>query len=391
MNKRTLLSLVLLAVISIPSYLWIMSSSASANVDAIAVKRGTITDQALAVGDVEPEHSITVTSTIPGTVKTLWHDEGDAVKAGDPLLSISPDPTPQDLDNAKRDLQQKQVTEKTAAAHLQRYQTLLKSGYVAQDDYDQASEDYQNDVLQRKLAEEQLSLLANGKATVAGQVIQSTVASPIDGYILTRAVDVGDPVVPQTESQPGDALFTIANMNDIVFKGQVNEIDVGKLHEGMSATITLGAFPDHPITGVLTKIALQSGDDTANDVGTKTSGNPSGGNNSANNSPFNVGFEVTIAHLKIPAGIKLRSGFSADAEITVTTANKALLVPERVLDFEGDKAFVWLPGRFGAAKPRKRAVQVGISDGINAEIISGLKAGELVLDDNPTATPSSTN
>src|SRR5579872_2864063 len=110
-------ALIIFIIISILSYFWIRPSAATAN-SAITVTRGVIVEQALAVGNIEPEHSITVTSTIPGIVKVLWHEEGDAVKAGEPLLEIKPDPTPLDLDNARRDLQQKQAAEQMATERL---------------------------------------------------------------------------------------------------------------------------------------------------------------------------------------------------------------------------------------------------------------------------------
>jgi HlyD family secretion protein len=390
MKNHRLIALVALIILSIPAYFWIRATSAPSATNVVKVTRGTIVEQALAVGSIEPLHSISVTSTIPGTVKILWHDEGDFVKAGDPLLDIKPNPTPKDLDNARRDLQQKKVAEETAQAHLQRYQSLLQRHYVSQDDMDKAQKDYQTALLQRKLSEEQLALLAKGEATVAGQVIKSTVVSPINGFILTRQVDVGDPVVPQTESQSGNTLFTIANMNDLVFKGQANEIDVGKIREGMTATVTLGAFPDRAITGTVTKISLQSVQDAQNSSTGKSS---SASSNSASasgstTSPFNVGFKVTISNLQIPRDIQLRAGYSANAEITIQRAANVLMLPERVLNFEKNKVFAQLPTS-NPKKPKKQEIKIGISDGINAQIISGLKENEKVLDLNPAATNSS--
>jgi HlyD family secretion protein len=184
-------------------------------------------------------------------------------------------------------------------------------------------------------------------------------------------------VVPQTVSQAGNTLFTIANMDDLIFKGQVNEIDVGKIREGMSASITLGAFPDQAITGILTKVALQSVQAGQNNADSAASTSSSASSNAT--SPFNVGFEVKIAKLQLPKMMKLRAGYSANAQITIQKATNALLLPERVIDFEGDKTFVWMSDKF-SDKPQKRAIKIGISDGVNVAIVSGLKAGDRVLD-----------
>lgn len=379
MSKTKFISIVVSIMILAIIIHW-LKPAAKADDNLIKVTRGNIIEKALAVGSITPLHSISVTSSFAGTVAKLFHDEGDFVKKGDVLLEVKPNPTPADLDTAKRTLDEKQATEKNAANHLKRYQSLLKQGYVNQDDFDQANKDYQTAKIQRQLAQEQLSILQQGKATVAGQTIQSIIVSPIDGYILSRAVDAGDPVVPQTDYQTGKTLFTIANMKDLIFKGQVNEIDVGKLHNGMPASLTLSALPDSKITGTLTKIALESAQlEKQNDSSNNTSNQNSA---SSNNAPFNVGFNVTINNLVIPPNMQLRAGYSANAEITIKQANNVLILPERVIDFKEGKNYVWLPGKND--KPQQHEIKIGISDGINVEVISGLKENQQVLDNNPT-------
>lgn len=373
-KKKVICTLIFIIVICL-LFFSCHHSNAKNTEDTVVVSRGSIMQQALAVGSIRPEHSISVTSTIPGTVKQLFHHEGEFVKAGEPLLEVRPNPTPQELNAAKRDLDQKKIIEQTTKAHLARLQHLLKQHYITLDDYDKASQDFKNAELDRKLAEEKLALLAEGKATISGQLVQNIVNSPIDGYIFSRKVDVGDPVVPQTDSQSGNTLFTIANIDDLIFKGQVNEIDVSKIHEGMPASIALGALTDKTITGILTEIALQSTQNGDQDAATGQANSA----NSSSSSPFNVSFEVTIAHLQMPTDVKLRAGYSANAEIMIKQVKQALVIPERVLVFENDKTYVWVSGH-KTKKPEKRAIQLGISDEINAEVINGLQEGEKVLD-----------
>lgn len=379
MTKTRFISIIIGIVIIAIIISW-LKPAAKTDTNLVKVTRGNIVEQALAVGNIIPLHSISVTSAFAGIVGKLFHDEGDAVKKGEPLLEVKPNPTPKDLDTAKRTLDDKKVTEQNASAHLKRYQTLLKQGYVTKDDYDQAVKDYQSAKVQRQLAEEQLAIMQQGKATVAGQTIQSVIVSPIDGYILSRQVDVGDSVVPQTDYQTGKTLFTIANMKDLIFEGQVNEIDVGKLHEGMPTTLTLSALPNTKITGTLSKIALESAqlDNQTN------ASNPNNQNsNNPNTSPFNVGFNVRINNLAIPNNTQLRAGYSANAEITIKRANSVLILPERVVEFKDDKTFVWLPGKHN--KPKQHEIKIGISDGINVEVLSGLKENDEVLDNSAAA------
>ena len=386
MTKTRFISLIIFIIILTIIISWLKPSHKSKD-NLIKVTRGTLVEQALAVGNIMPLHSISVTSSFAGTVVKLFHDEGDAVKQGELLLEIKPNPTPADLDTAKRTLDEKKVAEQTANAHLQRLQTLLKQNYVTEDEFDKAVKDYQSAKIQRKLAEEQLAILQQGKAKVGEQTIQSVIASPIDGYILSRNVDVGDPVVPQTDYQTGKTLFTIANMHDLIFKGQVNEIDVGKLHDNMPATLTLSALPDTKISGTLSKISLESTQlDKQNNPSINTTQDTP---DNTNTTPFNVGFNVEINNLTIPPNTQLRAGYSANAEITIKTVKAALMLPERVINFKDGKAFVWLPGRNN--KPKQHDIKIGISDGINVEILSGLKENQKVLDYNPdTKTPDNT-
>lgn len=363
---------------------WLMPEKA-APVNTVKAMRGTLTETALAVGNIMPLHSISVTSSMAGTVARLFHDEGDFVKKGEPLVELQPNPTPSDLDKAMRDMQTKAVAEQNELAHLTRYKNLLKQDFITQDDYDNAAKNYETAKLARQLAEEQLAILQQGKALVAGKTIQSVIISPIDGYILSRQIDVGDPIVPQTSYQTGRVLFTIANMRDLIFQGQVNEIDVGKLHEGMPAELTLSALPDNKIKGRLIKIALESAQlDNKNNQSANDGGQS---NNPTANSPFNVGFNVKIADLNIPAGARLRAGYSANADIIIKRAAHVLMLPERVIEFRDNKNYVWLPGQ----KPKEHAVTLGISDGINVEIVSGLKEGQEVLDGNPNAKITNTS
>lgn len=377
---KTRFIIIIVSIIIIAAIVSWLKPTEKDSANLVKVTRGNITEKALAVGDITPLHSISVTSAFAGTIAKLFHDEGDVVKKGDALVEVKPNPTPANLDTAKRTFDEKQAVEQNASNHLKRYQALLKQGYVTQDDFDQATKDYQSAKIQRQLAQEQLAILQKGKTTVAGQTIQSVIVSPIDGYILSREVDVGDPVVPQTDYQTGKSLFTIANMKDLIFKGQVNEIDVGKLHDGMSATLTLSALPDAKITGILTKIALESAQLQNEDT---SASNSNQSNTNSNSSPFNVGFDVIIDNLTIPTNTALRAGYSANAEITIKHANNVLIIPERVIDFKDGKAFVWLPGKKN--KPQQQPIKIGISDGINVEVVSGLKENEQVLDNNPTA------
>jgi HlyD family secretion protein len=165
-------------------------------------------------------------------------------------------------------------------------------------------------------------------------------------------------VVPLTSYQAGTALTTLADMSTLVFKGTVDEIDVGKLREGLSAQIKVGALPDAKVGGTVYRIAPKSKTTEGATV-------------------FDV--EITLLPDK---GVVLRSGYSANADIAVREKKDVLLLPERLVTFADSKPTVEVPG-VGDTEPMKRDVKVGLSDGINIEIAEGLKEKDLVVERPP--------
>jgi HlyD family secretion protein len=343
----------------------------------IAVTKGNLTEKVTAVGNITPKQLVQVKSPISGTVDKLFHDYSDYVEQGEPLLEIKPQPAPSDYAAAKQQVAEDLVTEQAALKDLQRYQFLLKNNAISPSDqeYSNAKKTYDNTVLTRQLDQQKLALLDQGKAIIGGREIANIIKAPISGYIMKRNVDLGSSVVGESAAQAGDTVFTIANMNDLIFEGQVSEIDVAKIHKNMPAVIRVAAHSEHTIPGILTNISLQS--EQAGKTASATSDSSSAA------SPFNVGFDVWITHLKIPANLLLLAGYSATAEITIATAKNILLIPERALQFDNDdKTYVWL-NNGKKNQPTKHYITTGISDGINVQVVSGLQLNQEIMADNP--------
>jgi HlyD family secretion protein len=210
--------------------------------------------------------------------------------------------------------------------------------------------------VQLQMAKERLELMEKGSiaaSAVSGR-LESIIRSPIDGYILEKQVEVGDPVVPLSSYQEGTVLLTMADMGHLLFRGDVDEIDVGRLREGMPAEIKIGALPQAALTGVVSKISLKA-------------------KKQDNQTTFPVELRLTGTN-----GAKLRAGYSANAEITVEKRDSVLLIPERTVTFDGDSAWVNVPGPEN--KPQKRWIRTGLSDAINVQVSSGLREGERVLE-----------
>jgi len=322
----------------------------------VEVKLGTLVDRALATGEIVPRHEIDVKSKISGTVARLFVDEGDRIKVGAPLLEVQPNPTPLEYAQKKRTLEMRSLVENQRQADLARVQGLLDQGMASQADYDAAREASEQATLGRQMAEEELAILDKGKTVVAGRAVESIITSPVSGHILKQHVDMGDPVVPLTSYQPGTELMTIADMDDLLLRGTVDEIDVGKIEEGMPVEIKVGALPEQTVTGTLHRIALKS---HKNDNATV--------------------FDVEIGNLTSSDNVYLRAGYSANADIIIKRVADVPVLPERVIVFRNDSTLVRLPGT-AEGETIEHLVELGMSDGITVEIASGLALGEQVLE-----------
>jgi len=335
-------------------------------VKLIAVTRGDIVEKALAVGTIEPEKETKVKSTIPGIVAEVLFKVGDTVKTGAPLFKILPNPTPLEYVEARRSMEVAEVTMKKIKADYDRQIELFKRSLISKSDMDSIDSSFQEATLHYKIAMERLELLEKGRISMSNREIDSVIRSPNTGVILSQSVFLGDPVVPLTNYQPGTELCSLADMESLRFKGTVDEIDVGKITTVMPAEITIGALPEARIAGTVTRIYPKA----------KKEGNA-------------TLFDIEIAIDKT-GGELLRAGFSSTASIRIRDRKQVLMLPERLVIFEDGKRFVEVPedqGKNGKAgkgdKTRKVEIQTGLSDGLNIEILSGLKEGEKVVEKPP--------
>lgn len=332
--------------------------SADPGFKTVQVSRGEVVEKALAVGAIRPDQEISVKSKISGIVRRTYREVGDYVRAGDPLFDILPDPTPLELTEARREVESALNSFDQARRRFDRQDSLKKQGITSTQDFDTAQKELQETESKLGLAREKLALVEKGRIKSEGLNVESIIRAPVNGTVLELAVHEGDPVVPLTSFQAGTALAVMADMSTLLFKGTVDEIDVGKLTEGLPAKIKIGALPDAVVEGTLSKISPKS-------------------RTSEGATLFDVEIDIVAAK-----GVVLRAGYSANADIVVKEKKDVLLVPERLVKFEGGKATVEIPGEMGK-EPATREIKYGLSDGMNVEVTEGLKDKDLVVERPP--------
>jgi HlyD family secretion protein len=357
MRKGVIAVTVLLVLGGLSAVLYSRSNSKNdKGYKLVEVARGPVVEKALAVGAIRPRREIAVKSKISGIVKHSFHEVGDRVASGEPLFEILPDPTPLELTEAKRELDISRNAYDQARKRHERSDTLRKQGILSNQDSEQADKDVEEARIKLSLSTERLALLQKGRTQSSH--VESIIRAPISGTVLELLVNEGDPVVPLTSYQAGTALTNLADMSTLVFKGTVDEIDVGKLRESMPARIKVGAIPDSVVEGRVYKIAPKS----------KT----------AEGATL---FDVEIELLPT-SGVTLRAGYSANADIVVREKKDVLLLPERLVTFADGKSTVEVPGPAEAA-PVKKQIKIGLSDGINVEVVDGLKQKDNVVERPP--------
>src|SRR5713226_1502933 len=335
MKRRTIILAVVFAVLSLGAMAAAgkLGGKKTDGPKAVAVVRGTLVDKALAVGTIEPRVEVSVKSILAGVVRQRFAAVGDFVKRGQPLLEISPNPTPLEM------------------------QELRNRNLISPSDIEAAQRRVDESRNQLSLAQERLALQEGGKVLTGGKQVETVVRSPIDGYILEDSIEIGDPVVPLTPYQAGTVLMRMAAMRDLIFRGTVDEIDVGRLKEGMPVTIKIGALPSASVKGRLEKIWLKAHKQEQATV-----------------------FPIEIVLTEV-AGATLRAGYSANAEVIIARRDSVLYIPERLVTHRHDSSFVTV--RTGPGKTAERAIKTGLSDAINIEVLEGLQVTDSLVEPPP--------
>ncbi|UCE41881.1 MAG: efflux RND transporter periplasmic adaptor subunit [Candidatus Aminicenantes bacterium] len=356
MKKKIIIPIIILLILAVTIIVLSGGKKKNEELKYIPVERGNISEKALAVGTLEPEQEIKVKSTISGIVSEVLFKVGDSVTKDSPLFNILPNPTPLEYVETRRNMEVAEVTLTKIQSELDRKTQLFQSSLISQSDMEAVEAQYNEARLRHRVAKEKFELLEKGRIQMANLNIDSIIKAPISGIMLSLNSHEGDPVVPLTNFQPGTELCSMADMRDILFKGTVDEIDVGKLVPGMEAEIQIGALAEKKIRGTLQRIfpkARKEGNATL--------------------------FDVEILLGETP-GIILRAGYSATAYVKIQEHKGVLIVPERLILSEAERRYVEVKQ---GEIINEVDVKTGLSDGLNIEILEGLEEGDLIVERPP--------
>ena len=274
------------------------------------------------------------------------------VQQGEVIARLTVIPDMNSLSAAQSRVRLSEINLKQAKTNFEREKALYEKNLISAEEYEKVEQQLNQAQEEYAASQESLEVIRDGVSSKNATSSSTLIRSTITGLILDIPVKVGNSVIQANTLNDGTTVATVANMNDLIFEGQIDETEVGSLYEGMPLTITIGALRDYTFDANLEYISPKAVE-----------------SNGANQ------FKVKAA-VKVDSEHTIRSGYSANAQIELEKKENVVSVPESTLEFEGEDAYVYTKSQDGTYQKTK--ITTGLSDGVNIEVKDGLSEGDTV-------------
>lgn len=306
-----------------------------------------VVKKTVATGKVVPRKEIEIKPQVSGIIDELFIEAGDRVTKNQVIARIKIIPDMVNLNSAENRVNRAKIGADDAKADFERQEKLFEQSVISYEEFKKARVAWESAKEELDGAENNLELIKNGVTKKAQTATNTLVRSTIDGMVLDVPVKVGNSVIQSNTFNDGTTIASVADMQDIIFEGKVDETEVGKIQAGMPIELEIGAIDKEKFTARLEYIAPKGKEE-----------------NGA------IQFEIK-AKVELMEGQFIRAGYSANANIVLDRKDSVLVIPEGLVKFENDSSFVEIE----TSVPQvfeKRLVKTGLSDGINIEITNGL-------------------
>lgn len=357
MKYSKLIIAIIVALIFIGTFVFLYQKSQPEPVvyNEFTTKMGDVSKTTLITGKIEPRNEVNVKPQISGIITDIYKEAGDIVQAGEVIAKVKVIPDMSQLSSAESRVRLAEINAKQAQVDYDRDKVLFDKHLITAESFDKVSQTLHQAQEEVKAATDALEVVRDGVSKSNASASSTLIRSTISGVILDIPVKVGNTVILSNTFNDGTTIATLANMKDLIFRGNIDETEVGQLSIGVPMKITIGALQDVKLNASLEYISPKAVE-----------------NNGANQ------FEIKAA-IDVKGAKSLRSGYSANAEIVLQTAKNVLTIPESAIEFSGDSTFVYLVKGQGEQKTYERhPVTIGISDGVNIEIKKGLSKKDIV-------------
>ena len=348
-KRIVLLSIVGLAVVGTFVFLWKKAQPEVIEYEIVTPERGTVETKTVATGNVEPRYEILIKPQISGIISEVLKEAGQRVTEGEIIAKVKVIPEMGQLNSAESRVNVARISLDQVESTHRRDEQLFKQGILTAEEFDVSKANYRKAKEELANAQSALEIVRDGISRNTRSSSTTQIRSTITGMILNVPVKVGNSVIQSNSFNDGTTIASVANMNDMIFRGNVDETEIGKIREGMPIKLTVGALGTRTFDAVLEYVSPKGEE-----------------KNGA------IQFEIKAA-VSLPDTSFVRAGYSANAEIVLERAANVLTIPESTVEFHGDTAFVQVVKQ---EKPKqifeKRQIKTGLSDGIKIEVKEGL-------------------
>ncbi len=303
-------------------------------------------------GKIVPRNEVNIKPQINGIIAEIFKEAGQTVQQGEVIARLTVIPDMNSLSAAQSRVRLSEINLKQTQTNFDREKALFDKDLISAEEYEKAGQALSQAKEEYAASQESLEVIRDGVSSRNATSSSTLIRSTITGLILDIPVKVGNSVIQANTLNDGTTVATVANMNDLIFEGQIDETEVGSLYEGMPLTITIGALKDYTFDADLEYISPKAVE-----------------NNGANQFKVKAAVKVDSEHV-------IRSGYSANAQIDLEKATDVLTVPESALEFVKEESYVYKKAQDGTYTKTK--VTTGLSDGVNIEIKEGLSEGDTV-------------
>jgi HlyD family secretion protein len=302
----------------------------------------------VATGTVVPRKEIEIKPHVSGIIETIYIEPGDKVNEGDLIAKVKIIPDMISLNNAESRLNKAQLQLEDAKLIYERQCKVYQEGVIPEAEFQRYRLDYKNAQEELETAENNLQLIKEGVTKKSGTTSNTFIRSTINGMVLDVPVEEGNSVIQANTFNEGTTIAAIADVGEMIFEGQVDETEVGKINTGMDLVLSIGAIEDEKFDAKLEYISPKGVEE-----------------NGA------IQFEIK-ADVKLRDDVFIRAGYSANADIVLERKDSVMVISESLLNFEENSDSVYVEIEKDPQQFEKRYIETGLSDGLNIEVVSGI-------------------
>jgi len=312
-----------------------------------------IVNKVVATGKVNPEKEVAIKPQIGGIIEAILVEEGDQVKKGDLIARIRVVPNAQNLAAAQGRVKTAKLSFDNAKTLFERNKALFDKGVISKQDFENSELSFNQAMESLKQAQNDYQIIKKGSIIGSGSAANTNIIAQIEGTILEIPVKEGDQVIESNTFNAGTTVATIADMSKMIFEGKVDEAEVGKLTENLAIDVSLGALEDTEFPAKLTFVAPK-------------------GNEENGAVQFKIKADVVLKD----NNVNVRAGYSANASIVLEKKDSVFAIREALVQYDKETEKPFVEVEKSIQEFEKRNVELGVSDGLNVEIISGINEDE---------------